>query len=367
MIGIQKDLDAFSYNCSKNPFIFSPFIKYAMQSNIHKGWIPTVLVSRTEQKIIGFAPLLLKQHIGVRVATSLLKFWLSPDFIIDDEYRENALTHILYVLLKKMRCKSISLYLPAESPNLQVLERACIINGIAFRKKTEQQFGHRVIPIQCSWDDFQKARGGSFRQRFRRMERRLNDVGEWKITLVENTNDEQSTNDAFNKILDVEKMSWKETWRLQNKQTIDEDLLWIWKSSSSVENTNPDFKRKIWFLELNDQTVAYTLVIQYKGTAFACKTSYADQYRQLYLGVYVTNAAIKDLFNKKEVQRFDFMTNLPFCKIWSATYLPRVGYIISEGIVPNLFEHTIRNSRIGKVLKQNLPLKSLAKFAKLFE
>jgi hypothetical protein len=192
------------------------------------------------------------------------------------------------------------------------------------------------------------------------MERHLNDIGEWKIALVENSNDDQSAN-AFSKILAVEKTSWKETWRLRTERTVDEDLVWIWTSSCSLAKTNPDFRRKIWFLGLNNQIVAYSLVIQYKGTAFIAKTSYADQYSMLHLGLFVNNAVIKDLISKKEVQRIDFMTNLHFMKTWTSTCLPRVRFMISNGIIPNLFDYTVRNL-IGKALTQNQLLSTLTKF-----
>lgn len=355
---IEKDLDTFSNSYTKNPFMLYPFIKSAMQLNIRSDQIPIILVSKIDEKIIGLSQVLLKRHFGVRAATFLLHYWVSPDFIIDDKYRENVLNHILYVLLKEMRCKLITLDLPAESPNLQALEQACITNKVNFRKKTEQYMSHRVIPIQCSWDDFQKVQGKYFRQRFRYIERNLNNTGKWKITLVESTNNEESTNDTFKKILHVEKMSWKETLRSR----VDEDLLWIWKSSSSATKTNSDFERKIWFLELNDQTLAFTLVIQYKGTAFIAKTSFAEQYRRLCLGLCVNNAAIKALFDEKEVKRIDFMTSVPFTRIWATTCLPRVRYIISEGIIWNLLEYTVRKLRRGKALAQNPLLARLVKF-----
>jgi hypothetical protein len=65
IIQIQKDLDTFLNSYSENPFILSPFIKYAMQSNIPRNSIPTVLVVKANERIIGLAPLLLRQRLGV--------------------------------------------------------------------------------------------------------------------------------------------------------------------------------------------------------------------------------------------------------------------------------------------------------------
>jgi hypothetical protein len=135
----------------------------------------------------------------------------------------------------------------------------------------------------------------------------------------------------------IERMSWKENWRLQTACTIDKDLLWIWDSSLSAAKTNPDFKCKIWFLELNDQAIEYHLVIEYRGTAFFTKTSYAEKYRQLSLGIFVRNAIIADQFRRREVETIDFLTNLPYMKTWNVICLPRVRFTLNESVMPYLF------------------------------
>jgi len=79
----------------------------------------------------------------------------------------------------------------------------------------------------------------------------------------------------------IEKMGWKENWRLQTGSKVDNALLWDWACSLSMAKTNPDFKFKICFVKLNDETIAYDSVIEYRGTAFFLKTSYAEKYTAL--------------------------------------------------------------------------------------
>jgi hypothetical protein len=105
-------------------------------------------------------------------------------------------------------------------------------------------------------------------------------------------------------------------------------------SSSSTKNNSKVLGRKVWFLELDGRPVAYTMVFQFKGVAYIMKTSFVEEYRRLGLGKSVMNAAIKDLFDKKEVQEIEFMTYLPMVRFWRATCMKRVRIRLgSRGIV----------------------------------
>jgi len=158
------------------------------------------------------------------------------------------------------------------------------------------------------------------------MERILDRAGLWRITCIKN---EDKESDAFERILEVEKTSWKEMWRIRMGTEMDEDLLLIWSGAQHTAATEPDFKWRAWFLELNDQTLAYSLVLQYKETAFIIKTSYNSCYKRFSPGICVNNAAIHELFNEGHVRDIDFSTDLPFMRTWTSTCLPRVRVIMS--------------------------------------
>jgi CelD/BcsL family acetyltransferase involved in cellulose biosynthesis len=357
---MEKDLTAFLNRCSTNPFLLYSFIEYLMRKT-SKDSIPAILVIKNGEKIIGLAPLVLKQHFGFRGVTSLVKPTGSPDLIVEKEYQEKVMKHLLFVLLKKMRCTSIILNLPAESPNLKALELECRSNKIAFYTSIDQNMNHCVLPVQGSWPDFLNSISGKYKRKFKMTQRRLSEVGEWKSVFIETSDDDQSANDALSKIHAVEKMSWKEDWRLQAGHGMDQDLEGIWKTSRLLVKANPDFKLMIWFLELSDRPVAYSLVIQYKGTAWIVKTSFADEYRCLSLGIYVVNAAIQDLFSKGTVQKIDFMTDLPFMKTWHPLSMPRVKFKIVTGNLPTL-SRFVRDSPIGPMLYRTPILSTFVSF-----
>jgi CelD/BcsL family acetyltransferase involved in cellulose biosynthesis len=213
--------------------------------------------------------------------------------------------------------------------------------------------GHRIIPVSCSWEDFQAKKGGSFRRRFKRMERNLSQGGQWKITCFENENNRP---DVLEKILDIEKRSWKETWRTREQMTKDQDLLNLWSGAQLASQTEKDFKWNTWILELNNQPVAYSLILQYKKNAFIAKTSYDNRYRRLYLGMYVNHAAICSMFNKGQVENIDFMTNLPFMEAWTPTWLPRVRLTMWKGALGDIIRFLTTQTTIGKFLFKRMKL-----------
>jgi hypothetical protein len=197
---------------------------------------------------------------------------------------------------------------------------------------------HCLISVHGSLDEFERSLGSETKRKFRRISKNLDKMGKWKIIVVEDLLNDQNAQDAFDKMMAIEKMSWKENWRVQTDSTIDKVLLWNWDSSLSLAKINPDFKFKIWFLELNDQAIAYDSVIEYKGTAFFVKTSYAEKYKQLYPGIFICNVLIADQFRRQEAETIDLLTNLPYMKRWKVICSPRVRFTLSESTMSNLFE-----------------------------
>lgn len=316
----------------ENPFCLSEFIKQSMEFYRSTGWTPIVLVMSADKKIVGIAPLIIKKRFGVRFARFVGRSWFSPDFIIEDQYRENFIKHLIDFLFRILRCHFVELILPAESPNLQILKYVCIHKVKITDFYTKPAVGHCVIPVECTWDEFKASRGRNFRRKFKKIERHLDQAGSWRITCVENA-DEGS--DVFKRILDVEKRSWKERWRTRKGIEIDPDLLMLWKAAQYT-TTVPDFKWTVWFLELNGQTLAYCFFLRYKGIAFDVKTSYDARYKRFYPGVYVNNAAIRELFDKKQVRNIDFLSDLAFHRTWTSICLPRVKVIMSRKGVPSI-------------------------------
>jgi hypothetical protein len=358
---IAAETDVFLEKHSENPFMLSQFIKPAMRLNTRPNHVPAVLVSRANGEIIGVSQVLFRRFLGFQAVTFLLKDSLSPDFVFESSYRKEALAHIVNLLLKKMKCHSLSLTFPVESPNLPTLDQLCHRDKIYHNREISLAKGHRVLPICCSWADFQKKQGRNFRKRFRVAERDLDRAGKWGVSCIENVDDQNATF-VLQKILSIEEGSWKQTWRSQIGQVADSDLLWAWTGALSLVKENPQFKLYVWFLDLNGQSVAYSMIFQYKQVAIGAKTSFVEKYRKLGLGVYLTNVAIRGLFDGKRVRQFDFLTNLPHMSVWTHTCLPRVTYTvntITPFAVPVQVFQNFKKTRTAHALIKKLNSKNL--------
>ena len=326
---MKSDLDIFLSSHSKNPFILYPFIETYMQSYCQDS-TPIILVAIVNKKIVGLAPLQLRKNLIFQTINFLFPYFVSPDFVVADEYREQVLRIFLHIIVKKIKCETIVLDLPGESQNLPSLEKISKDFKLTLEKNFPNSMSQCKISLQGSLIEFEKAQGGQFKRKFRRISRNLDESGEWKIIINENFQNDQNVKETFDKIMTIEKMSWKANWRSETGCTIDKDLLWIWNASLWANKNNPDFKCKIWFLELNNQTIAYHLVIEYDGTAFITKTSFAEKYRNLSPGIFVHQAIITEQINRRETKTIDFLTNLPFMKTWSVKCYPRVTFTLNK-------------------------------------
>ncbi len=347
MESLENDLTAFLDNYTSTPFLLYPFLKNKMK-NIPNDSSPLILVVKHSDEIIGLAPLLLKQRFGFREVTSLLKPTGSPDIISREEHREDALKSVLFVLLKKIRCKMVNLTLPAESKNLEILKQICRSSRISFLESTEQTMNHCIIPVNCPWIDYQKALSRKYRHTIKKKERRLSLLGEWKITFTLTTDDDQTADQTLDKIHEIEKNSWKEGWRLHSGNIKDQDLEAIWSASRILTRTNPEFRAMIWMLELNNEPVAYALAMCHKGTAILAKTSYVNEFGKLSPGFYIMNAALQDLFGQGDIQKIDFLTDLPFMANWHPLTFSRVKFKIIA-----------RNFSLGYYLFQKLRIRDI--------
>ena len=107
---IKENLSNFLNVCCKNPFSLYPFIENYIRSYCQDS-IPAILVSCINKKIVGVVPLQLRKTVVFQRATFLLPYFFSPDFLLDDDYREEILRNFLYIIVKKIKCKQIVLVL----------------------------------------------------------------------------------------------------------------------------------------------------------------------------------------------------------------------------------------------------------------
>jgi hypothetical protein len=354
---IERAWNTLIDQCSNGPILLSGFVEQFTKLISSSGWAPLLLAISVDGKLVGISPLKVKKKFGFRLVKFLPRLEFSQDFVIENQYREICISHTIDFLFKTLKSQLVSLTLPGESLNLQILKQKCKASGIQFGTKPEM--GHRILPVEGTWEEFETLRGGNFRRKLKKIARNLDRVGSWKITCLGKGNEGL----VAKKMLDVERVSWKEGWRSQAGMEVDQDLLMVWNGSQQTTETDPSFNWNVWFLDLNDQTLAYALVFQYKEVAFIVKTSYDERYKKLYPGIFIVNEAIRELFGRGQVKKIDFLTDLPFMETWTSLSLPRVGAIMSrKNILQTIIRFAFANEKVKSIL--NMILTSFSKRAR---
>lgn len=308
----------------RNPFLTFDFFKRYIDLNRSKGWASLTLLISVNNSLVGIVPLITRKRFGIRYARFVTEPAFSPRFILQEQHREVCLEKILDFIFGTLRCHYLELTFTAQSIDMVVLMHECLKRVDTLRSFISPTNGHSILAVDRSWHEFESYRGRNFKHKFRKIERKLNHAGSWMVTCTENTNDPN----ILERVLDVERRSWKERFRTQRGLRSDPSIKALWEASQSFGKTTPDFQWKIWFLELNGQTVSYCFFIQHNEVAFDCKTSYDQRYKEFYPGIFVNNAAIRDIFERREVKHIDFLTDLPFHHTWTSTTLPRERIII---------------------------------------
>lgn len=322
---IKDEWDAFIREHCNNPFFLYTFVSKFMDLDF-RSQSPLILFALENNKIIGIALFCVKKVFNLLRVTFLFQPHFSPDFIIDDMYKEKFLKSVVKFLSSNLKCQFIDLTLPSESSNVDVLEKICRNDMIYFRKCLTYELGHCVLPIKGSWDEFEKLRGGNFRRRFRRIESKMEKEGGYEVLSVEKYN-----HSLLEEIDYIERRSWKEKWRKKKRAKCDPELIKLIEAVKDVDNENlARFKWKVWFLKIKNELASYALIFKFKDYGFIAKTSYNEKYRNFYPGIYVINTAIKDFFENLRVEKIDFQTNLSFMKTWNPLVFPKVRFMMGQ-------------------------------------
>lgn len=344
----KTDFDNFIAKNAPNPFLLSAFIERQMVS-LPVGSIPLVLVFKVDGVIVGFVPLLIQKRLGISSAHFLFNFYFSPDFVFDDQNQRLCMDACLDLIYRRYSCKFVSFDLSVDSPNVSLLRKVCYGKSIWLRSKEYRNFDHAVLFVQSSWSDYLKLKNKEFRKAMRRTERRIMDAGKCDVLFFENRDNEQQ---VLRSIMDIEDRCWKKGWRTENSVRADTDLLNIWEGSSFEIRTCSELKRYVWLLSIDGKAVAYNLALVYKGTAYMCKTSFDNEYRQLYPGVFLNNVAIRYFFDSGNVNVIDFLTKLPFHQKWTKTSQSRARFFLSKGFVPKFFDFLLKGLQLAKITER---------------
>lgn len=341
---LEHDWNTLVNQSCTSPFLLSGFVKQLMDSTRSNEWKPLLLIFSMNGNVVGFVPLATKKKFGIRSAKFLHVFTHQPDFIVLDQHREIFIEHTLGFLFRDLNCKFVDFSMDANSPNLQIIERYCRNERINFSVAPEM--GHNVIPVDVSWTDFESLRGRNFRKQFKKMKSNFDSAGSWKIVCTKGNN----SLEAIKKILAVERQSWKEEWRTQRDENVDPNLKLVLEGAQHTAKVDPNFAWKVYFLELNEQALAYFLVFQYKETALLLKTSYDQRYKNLSPGSFLHYGVIRKIFEAESVKTIDFVTDLRYHRRWTSVCIPRVRAMLTDGTLPKTWKQIFDCPPLSKVV-----------------
>lgn len=346
LLAIREEFDSFVWKWSENPFLLSPFILSGMELCHSRGRVPIIFMIYDSDRIVGMAPLLLRHKMGIRFSEFLFGSHFLPEIVVDDEYREACICAIIDCLTENMNCKFLDLTLSAESKNLPALEESC--NRIHIFSSSKVENCHRIALVNCTWDEFVSKRGSNFRHKFRRIEQKLSETGNWKISKVETLGQE---NELFDKILQIDALSWKKTWAFSKGITEDPELSMLFRSIVNNTKIKPVFTWCAYFLSINDKVISYVLVFKGKETAFIKRTSYDESYRDFSPGLLIMNYAVRDLFDDGRIRLIDWCSENSFMDRWSKITLPRMTIMVRKGIIPTVSSLCQGNGSIRKLYR----------------
>jgi CelD/BcsL family acetyltransferase involved in cellulose biosynthesis len=292
-----------------------------MEYYLSTNKVPTIFVLRLRGKIVGLAPLLLGSKFGVRSGKVLCEPSLSPDIVIEPASREIFVEEMLEHLLNRTGVQYLDLILPSSSPNLRAIQTQCENDGRPLQALPVD--GHTTLSLPPSWQDYARQRGKNFKKHLNSINGKLDRAGSWNVVRS------ILSQEAIESINLVEKKSWKENWR-DKAHSNDPELSAILKSSQEATYLDKNFEVLVWLLELNNERIAYNIVLFYKDTAFAAKTSYDNRFSKMSPGIFLGNIMIKEIIESKRAKRIDFLTDLSYQGKWSNEIASRSRILISE-------------------------------------
>ena len=321
---IKFDWDKYIINNYHNPIFLKEFIIERSLFYKKNGWECINIIFYYDDKVIGVIPLRYRRDFSHTYGKFLLQPHFSPDFIVSKGYEKKVVNSFLDIVLNKFNWYYLDLSMPIESKIMNSIKD--MLNKKRINYSMYEGFEHRIIKKDVPYDVYYNNLANRNKKEFRRIERKLKRLGERKVTLYENGEINQKIMEDIN---EIEKRSWKQSYRIRRSMSKDPDIEMIWNASKNITFHEPSYKWSILFLELDNKKIAYAINLQLENYSTVIKTSFDNSYRKYSPGVQIVNEAVKELYSREEVECIDFLTNLPFSRKWSDTVFSRKRIILS--------------------------------------
>jgi hypothetical protein len=268
----------------------------------------------------------------------------TPDFVVRPDHRQEFVEGVLTLLFDKLGCRSASLTLPSESPNVPVLRKWCEEHGIAVQHRPSDDCPqHAVLRVRGTWEEYLASRGRRYVQSCKRSERSLARAGRWSVS-----HGRVEGQAVVDKIMQVDRNSWKQEWRRHKGAEDDGDLVEVLDYHSYAPESK--FCPLFWLLELDSRPIAFFVATILGDVAYIHKTSYDMRYGHFSPGKVLAMKMFHDLFEAGSVSRIDFFTSYDYMRPWTSETLSRETFMIENHRGPfRLFMGLERSNHTTKI------------------
>lgn len=320
---IEPLWNSFISQHTEYPFLLNGFVNQFLRPNTLNSK-PCILVFFIDNEIVGVVPVEVIDGQLYRKCVFLFQPWFPADLVFDPKYTKILMKETFTILFNNLRCHVVDFTLPIESPYVPFLKEVCKEVGVAFLSSPFS--GRAIIPVNSSWSQFERSKR-HLRREFERTERRMREMGQLSIKWFEN---EDSKAEILEKVLVVERTSWKSSNQPLEKFKVDPSILLVLNGCVQTSLTVPSFNWGAAILELNGVAIAHSIFLDYKGHAYICKTSFDNRYKKYGPGIYINYVVVRELMNKAGVEVIDFMNDLPFLHKWTSNIVSVNRFIMSR-------------------------------------
>ena len=130
-----------------------------------EGWESSILTASLDDSIIGLGLIRTKYNGILKVARI--------QFISNDEYSKDIVQSFLSYIFNELKSNYVLLDLTYNDPEPKTTISLCKDLGLKYKQVECKK--RKVLSIDHNWSDYVENKGGRFKRRFRKMEKKMSD------------------------------------------------------------------------------------------------------------------------------------------------------------------------------------------------
>ncbi len=167
------------------------------------------------------------------------------------------------------------------------------------------------LPINSSWEDFEKSISSQRRYTVRRARKRAEEMGQLEISVV--TPDEHSVEQYLEELFRIEASGWKHREGTSLQMNCQLRKFFHHYSFALARQK----KLQFGILRIGDRAVAAQLAVEFAGRYWVLKIGFDEEYARCSPGILLMHESIRYAF-EKGLQAFEFLgSDEPWLRMWT--------------------------------------------------